>query len=81
MQQKSCFLQQDESLREIIDQSDIVNIDRQAVVWAMRFLGHPAPERVAGADLFLDLVALCEVKGYRPYFFWSTTACTGVADR
>lgn len=61
--------QTDQGLRNAINNSDIVNIDGQAVVWALRFLGHKIPERVAGCDLFQDLISLCSQKGYRPYFF------------
>ncbi len=61
--------QKDEELRTAINNSNIVNIDGQPVVWALRFLGHQVPERVAGCDLFQELVAVCAQKGYKPYFF------------
>ncbi len=66
---KVVHAQKDEDLRRAINNSDIVNIDGQAVVWALRLLGHKVPHRVAGCDLFQDLVALCALKGYKPYFF------------
>lgn len=66
---KIIHAQGDHALRDAINHSDIVNIDGQAVVWALRFLGHAVPERVAGCDLFQALVDLCAEKGYRPYFF------------
>ncbi|ERP31409.1 WecB/TagA/CpsF family glycosyltransferase [Chitinivibrio alkaliphilus] len=65
---KIVYAQKNEELRRAINNSDIVNIDGQAVVWALRFLGHTVPERVAGCDLFQTLVGLCAQKGYRPYF-------------
>ncbi len=61
--------QKDEDLRKAINNSNIVNIDGQPVVWALRFLGHQVSERVAGCDLFQELVAVCAKKGYKPYFF------------
>lgn len=61
--------QKDEDLRTAINNSSIVNIDGQPVVWALRFLGYQVPERVAGCDLFQELVAVCAQKGYKPYFF------------
>src|SRR5581483_7673102 len=46
----------DPFLLESIEASDIVNVDGQAVVWAARLLGNPAPERVAGIDLMWELL-------------------------
>ena len=62
-------MRRDPQLREIISRCDIINADGMAVVWASRILGSPLPERVAGVDLFQNLVALCARKGYRPFFF------------
>ena len=47
---------------------DMVHADGASVVLAGRLLGRPLPERVAGIDLMLQLVALAEERGYRPYF-------------
>lgn len=55
-------------LRNAINNSDIVDIDGLPVVWVLRLLGHDIPERVAGIDLFQNLIKLCAQKGYRPYF-------------
>ena len=65
---KMVMMQKDESLREAVNASDLINADGQAVVWASRFLGKPLPERVAGIDLFTNLIYLAAEKGYRPYF-------------
>lgn len=62
-------MQTDTELREAVNSSDLINADGQAVVWAARFLGKKIPERVAGIDLFENLIQLCSIKGYRPYFF------------
>lgn len=66
---KIVHAQNDEELRSAINNSDIVNIDGQGVVWALKLLGYPIPGRVAGCDLFQKLIALSAEKGYRPYFF------------
>lgn len=42
--------------------------DGQAVVWAARVLRRPLPERVAGIDLFTNLLAKAEERGLRVYF-------------
>ena len=61
-------LNKNPSLKKVIDECDIVNIDGQAVVWAARFLGIPVSERVAGIDLMENLVELAAQKGYGIYF-------------
>jgi N-acetylglucosaminyldiphosphoundecaprenol N-acetyl-beta-D-mannosaminyltransferase len=65
---KLVALQDDERLKEIVRQSDLVTADGQAVVWGARILGQQLPERVAGIDLMQDLLALAERSGYRVYF-------------
>ena len=57
--------------RDIRD-SDIVGIDGMGIVYALRLLGHPLCERVAGADLFESLMAECAARGLRPYLLGAT---------
>ncbi|WP_347108253.1 WecB/TagA/CpsF family glycosyltransferase [Paenarthrobacter sp. S56] len=57
----------DPLLREYMDASAISNADGQSIVWASRILGVPAPERVSGIDLFLELVRLAPQRGDRVY--------------
>ena len=66
---KLVAMQKDEGLKRIISNCDIINADGMPLVWASKILGNPLPCRVAGVDLFQELVAICEAKGYRPYFF------------
>jgi N-acetylglucosaminyldiphosphoundecaprenol N-acetyl-beta-D-mannosaminyltransferase len=66
---KIVLMQKDNSLYDSVVSSDIINADGQAVVWAAKFLGKPLPERVAGVDLFQNLVKLAAERGYRPFFF------------
>ncbi|PGM56744.1 WecB/TagA/CpsF family glycosyltransferase [Bacillus sp. AFS053548] len=56
-------------LQNIVNSCPIINADGQSIVWAGRFLGHSIPERVAGIDLFDNLIKVCVEKGYKPYFF------------
>jgi N-acetylglucosaminyldiphosphoundecaprenol N-acetyl-beta-D-mannosaminyltransferase len=58
----------DEPLREAVASSALVLADGQAVVWASRLLGQPLPERVAGIDLFLELLGEADRRAYRVYF-------------
>ncbi|ETK34316.1 WecB/TagA/CpsF family glycosyltransferase [Microbispora sp. ATCC PTA-5024] len=62
----------DGTLRRSVLDCDLILADGQAVVWAARVLGHPLPERVAGIDLFVELLAEGERRGYRPYFLGAT---------
>jgi N-acetylglucosaminyldiphosphoundecaprenol N-acetyl-beta-D-mannosaminyltransferase len=64
---KLVAMRDDEELRRIVEDCGLVNADGQAVVWASRLLGDPLPSRVAGVDLMLELFALSEKRGYRPY--------------
>lgn len=60
--------QKDLALRQSICESDIINADGQAVVWAARFVGNPLPERVAGIDLMERLVAMAHENGLKIFF-------------
>jgi len=57
-------MQRDRLLRDSVKSCDIVNIDGMGVVWAARLLGHEVPERVAGVDLFKELVDLASKRKY-----------------
>jgi N-acetylglucosaminyldiphosphoundecaprenol N-acetyl-beta-D-mannosaminyltransferase len=61
-------MQKDLQLRKSVNNSDIINADGQAVVWAAKFLNKPLKERVAGIDLMEKLVELSFQKNYKLYF-------------
>jgi N-acetylglucosaminyldiphosphoundecaprenol N-acetyl-beta-D-mannosaminyltransferase len=65
---KIVHMRSDALLRDSVQACDLVLADGQAVVWAARVLGHPLPERVAGIDLFLALLAEAARRGHRVYF-------------
>ena len=62
-------MRHDSYLKEIVSSCDLINADGMPIVWASRLLGQTLPERVAGVDLFQNLIKLCAEKGYRPFFF------------
>ena len=62
---KIVSMRRDTQLREAVAGCGMVLADGQAVVWASGVLRAPLPERVAGVDLFMDLLAR---RGYRVYF-------------
>ena len=62
-------MQSDEQLRESVNNSDIINADGQAVVWAAKALNKPLKERVAGIDLMENLVELAYKNNYKIFLF------------
>jgi N-acetylglucosaminyldiphosphoundecaprenol N-acetyl-beta-D-mannosaminyltransferase len=65
---KIVSMRRDAQLRDAVAGCGMVLADGQAVVWASRVLGEPLPERVAGVDLFMELLAESARRGYRVYF-------------
>lgn len=61
-------MRRDPRLADAVSGCDLVLADGQAVVWAGKVLRAPLPERVAGIDLFLRLLAEAESAGISVYF-------------
>jgi len=66
---KMVHMQKDRKLCESVVNSDIINADGMAVVWAAKFLGQPLPEKVSGIDLMVKLVELAAKQKYKIFFF------------
>lgn len=60
-------LDRNPDLAGAISACDLVNVDGQAVVWASRLLRGAVPERVAGVDLFVNLLDEAASSGLRVY--------------
>lgn len=58
----------DPVLKEIINNCAMINADGMPVVWASKLLGEPLKERVAGVDLFVELMRYSAEKSWRVYF-------------
>lgn len=65
---KVVMMSQDERLRDVIAACPVVNADGQSVVTASRLLRRRLPERVAGIDLFVELVKRSAENGRSVYF-------------
>ncbi|MFD7631107.1 WecB/TagA/CpsF family glycosyltransferase [Streptomyces sp. NPDC059851] len=64
---KLVAMRRDPGLAAAVSGCDLVLADGQAVVWAGRVLGVRLPERVAGIDLFMRLLAAAETAGIPVY--------------
>ncbi len=60
-------MRHDRKLAGVINSSDLIFADGQAVVAASRFLGYPLKERVAGIDLMQEIIKRAAAKKYRLY--------------
>lgn len=69
---KVVMMDSDGGLREIIANCALVNADGMSVVWAGRVLGVSFPERVAGIDLMMRLLALCAEREWPVYVLGAT---------
>ncbi|PTP14234.1 glycosyltransferase [Vibrio sp. 10N.286.51.C3] len=61
-------MQSDQRLKESVTSCDVVNIDGMGVVWGGRLLGCNIPERVAGIDLYSELISLAADNSWPVYF-------------
>lgn len=59
----------DPELRQDIIGSDLVGIDGMGVVLGLRLAGYDVPERAAGIDVMMAVLARCAEDGFRPFFF------------
>ena len=64
---KIVSLQTDEELKKGVNEADIINADGQAVIWASKILNKPLKERVAGIDLFSNLIEFAYRNDYKIY--------------
>ena len=63
------LMREDPTLRSIVNSCPLINADGASIIWAARKLGIPLKERVAGIDLFENLVRVASEKGYKIYLF------------
>ncbi len=63
-----CMMRRDKELARAFHGGDFTVADGMSVVWALRALGQPVPERVAGIDLMAQLLTAAGKQGMRVYF-------------
>ena len=49
-------MQEDQALRDSVNNSNLITADGQSVIWASKILGQPLKGRLAGIDLMYKLV-------------------------
>lgn len=72
-------MRKDPELKKSVDCCDIINIDGMGVVLGARFCGYDIPERVAGIDLFHELLRMSQDSGYPVYFLGAKQEVLDVA--
>lgn len=65
-------MQKDPQLADSVKACDVINIDGMGVVFGARFLGHDVPVRVAGVDLFHELLKMSAKRDF-PVFLLGAT--------
>ena len=65
-------MRSDPTLRSDVMGSDVIGIDGMGIVLALRMCGVPVKERVAGVDLFQEVLAVCANDGFRPFLLGAT---------
>ncbi|MDD5458157.1 MAG: WecB/TagA/CpsF family glycosyltransferase [Phycisphaerae bacterium] len=61
-------MKKDKTLRQSLEQTDLMLADGMPIVWLSRLLGKPLPGRVAGIEIMYNLMELASKKGYRVFF-------------
>lgn len=70
----------DASFRALVNsKTTLYTADGAPIVWLSHLLGRPLPERVAGSDLFVDLVCEAAKEGKSVYFLGGTPGVAEIA--
>ena len=70
--------QKNSDFRQAINSAALAIADGIGVVWATRFVGFPAPERITGTDTLVAFARCSAKKGYRLYLLG---AAAGIAEQ
>jgi len=75
------LVQRDPDYKKILQAAECVLPDGAGTVWAGRTLGFAVPERVAGFDLFLNLVKTAPEHAFKIYFFGASPGIAELAKK
>ena len=78
---KLVHMQKDSDLKESVENCDLINIDGQGVVLGARMCGHEVPERVAGVDLFHELLAMSADEQFPVFLLGATKEVVAETNR
>ncbi len=67
-----CEMRENDDFAKACQSAHLKVADGMSVVWALRASGQPTPERVAGIDLMVGLLAAAESHGLSVYFLGAT---------
>ncbi len=73
-------VQEDELLRRILVDADLIVCDGTPLIWMSKWLGDPLPERIAGSDLVPLLLDLAQERGHRVYFLGGRDEVVAIAE-
>ena len=76
---KLVHMRRDAALRAAVASCEMVSVDGMGVVWGARLLGIDVPERVAGIDLFHQLLLASQEKGYSVFLLGATQDVSALA--
>jgi len=65
---KIVWLQKSNTLKEVIQNANIINADGQSIVFASKLLKQPIKQRVTGIDLMNNLIDISYKKGWKIFF-------------
>ncbi len=74
-------MQKDPTLTESVKACDVINIDGMGVVFGARFLGFDVPERVAGVDLFHELLRMSAKRDFPIFLLGATEEVVTIAAK
>ncbi|MFD2264713.1 WecB/TagA/CpsF family glycosyltransferase [Lacibacterium aquatile] len=65
-------MRKDPQLAAAVASADRVCADGMGIVWGLRLLGRPVPERVTGIDLMQSLLQRCAKENFKPFLLGAT---------
>ena len=71
-------IENDEELRRITEDADLVLVDGQPLVWVAKLYRRPVKEKVSGSDLSIELCRMAAERGYTMFILGGKE---GVADQ